>query len=517
MYREHFGLSELPFSIAPNPHYLFMSAKHREALAHLLYGIQADGGFIMLTGEVGTGKTTLCRRLLEQLPTDVETAFVLNPRLSAEELLATICDEFHIDYGGKASLKVCTDELNRFLLGLHQQDRRAVLIIDEAQNLSRDVLEQIRLLTNLETNERKLMQIILLGQPELLETLENPSLRQFTQRITARYHLDALNKTDTRQYIRHRLKVAGAESELFTSYAGSIVYRLSQGIPRVINLICDRALLGAYAAGKYRVDGRTVRRAAEEVLGKNKQRKTKQIAAVAAILVLSAGASVFYHYHNSTPALSGAQVEATSPEVADSAPTTLTSMLGHSSIVPAYHDLVALWGSAFEDRSVSPCSLVINIGLMCLEQQVTLAELTAINRPVIVEISDQYLTLSAYNDAGATLFAGDQQYEISTAEFQQRFDGNISLLWRTPPDYHAPLAIEDRGAAVDWLVLQLELIAGESPSLETGLVFDEEVARRVIEFQGSVGLPPDGVVDPMTWIHLNSVEAINIPTLRQGN
>jgi len=190
---------------------------------------------------------------------------------------------------------------------------------------------------------------------------------------------------------------------------------------------------------------------------------------------------------------------------------------GHDTITPAYHDLVALWGSAFEDRTVNPCSLVNNIGLMCLDKKVTLPELQAIDRPVILQIDGEYLTLSEFKDGMATLFASERQYELSEAAFRARFDGNISLLWRTPPDYHAPLRVEDRGAAVDWLVMQLELIAGKSPPLETGFVFDEEVARKVRDFQGSVGLTPDGIVDPMTWIHINSVEAVNIPTLSRGS
>ncbi|MBD3647414.1 MAG: AAA family ATPase, partial [Pseudomonadales bacterium] len=203
MYDQYFGLKESPFSIAPNPRYLYMSERHREALAHLLYGIRTDGGFILLTGEVGTGKTTVCRCLLEQLPDNVDTAFVLNPKLTADELLATICDDLGIDYPDNVTIKGLVDRLNDFLLSSLEADRRTVLIIDEAQNLSADVLEQLRLLTNLETNQRKLLQIILLGQPELLELLSQPELRQLSQRITARFHLDALNREEVAEYIEH--------------------------------------------------------------------------------------------------------------------------------------------------------------------------------------------------------------------------------------------------------------------------------------------------------------------------
>ncbi|MBT4616328.1 MAG: AAA family ATPase, partial [Gammaproteobacteria bacterium] len=237
MYTQHFGLTEAPFSIAPNPRYLFMSRRHRDALAHLLFGVQSDGGFVLLTGEVGTGKTTLCRCLLEQIPNDVEIAFVLNPFAgSGRALLATICSEFGIKYPAKTSLKMLVDRLNTFLMDSHSNHRKAVLIIDEAQNLSYELLEQLRLLTNLETNERKLLQIILLGQPELLEMLEDRSLRQLSQRIIARFHLSALDSNETEAYITHRLAIAHGQPEPFTRSAMKSVYRISTGIPRVINL-----------------------------------------------------------------------------------------------------------------------------------------------------------------------------------------------------------------------------------------------------------------------------------------
>ncbi len=215
MYNDHFGLHDHPFSIAPDPRYLFMSDRHREALAHLLYGIRNEGGFVLLTGEIGTGKTTVCRCLLEQLPADTRVAYIINPRLSALELLATICGEFGISCPEGNSSKLFIDRLNVFLLDSHAAGRQSVLIIDEAQNLSAEVLEQIRLLTNLETNRRKLLQIILIGQPELRVLLARPDLRQLAQRITARYHLQALSKREVIKYVSHRLAIAGARKPLF--------------------------------------------------------------------------------------------------------------------------------------------------------------------------------------------------------------------------------------------------------------------------------------------------------------
>jgi len=269
MYTSHFGLTEAPFSLTPNPRYLYMSERHREGLAHLLYGIQQPGGFVQLTGEVGTGKTTLCRCLLEHLPPEVDVALILNPRLSVVEFLAAACDELHVAYPATAnpSVKVLVDALHGHLLRAHAQGRRTVLIIDEAQNLDAEVLEQIRLLTNLETPAEKLLQIILIGQPELMRLLERQNLRQLAQRITARYHLRQFSRPDTCGYIGHRIRVAGRSDAIFTPAAMRLVHRLSGGIPRLINVICDRALLGAYAHDRHRVDAAMVRRAGREVRG----------------------------------------------------------------------------------------------------------------------------------------------------------------------------------------------------------------------------------------------------------
>lgn len=268
MYKEYFGFRELPFSIAPDPRYLYMSEQHRDALAHLLYGINSDGAFILLTGEVGTGKTTVCRCLLEQMPPDCDIAFILNPKMTTLELLAAVCDEFRIACpAGTASLKVFVDAINAFLLEAHARGRRAVLILEEAQNLSPDLLEQIRLLTNLETNQRKLLQIIMLGQPELREMLARDELRQLSQRITARYHLGPLALQEVPPYISHRLAVAGVRGKLFPEATIKKIFSLSKGIPRLINLICDRALLGTYAQGREEVDLPTLVKASREVFG----------------------------------------------------------------------------------------------------------------------------------------------------------------------------------------------------------------------------------------------------------
>ncbi|MEZ5549266.1 MAG: AAA family ATPase [Pseudomonadales bacterium] len=269
MYEEHFHLRKAPFSIAPDPSFLYLSSSHREAMAHLRYGL-SNGGFVLITGEVGTGKTTLLRNLLQETPPDLDVAFILNPRLTVRELLESLCDELGISYDRSATgtVKQYIDVLNRHLLKTHQAGRSTVVIIDEAQNLSPAVLEQVRLLTNLETDERKLLRIILLGQPELADLLGRQELRQLAQRITARYHLGTLNREDCRGYVMHRLSHVGGDRETFTNAAHRRLFRLSGGVPRLINTIADRALLGAYAEDRARVTARIVSRASAEVLGR---------------------------------------------------------------------------------------------------------------------------------------------------------------------------------------------------------------------------------------------------------
>lgn len=525
MYTDHFGLTEAPFSIAPNPQYLFMSRRHRDALAHLLYGVQSDGGFILLTGEVGTGKTTLCRCLLQQVPTDVDTAFVLNPRVTVTELLATVCDEFGMTYPADASVKTLVDQLNEYLLDCHASNRKAVLIIDEAQNLSRDLLEQLRLLTNLETNERKLLQIILLGQPELLEMLENRDLRQFSQRITARFHLEALTQPETEDYIAHRMSIAGGSGRVFSRAAMKKIFRISKGIPRVINLICDRSLLGTYVEDRLEVTPAIVGKAAKEVLGLEQRSRRKRgpvLTAAAAVVLLAL--VLLMQPTEEQPLTNGAPQQQSQAPIAEPKPSTrapekpIPPLRGHPFIVDAYHDLFALWGSAFEDRETHPCELAESIGLQCLTEFLSIAELQTIDRPVIVELTTssmqgRYMTISRLDETEVVLFAASEEVILSHNQFNRLYNGEAHMVWRMPPDYQAPLKNGDTGAAVDWLVVQLSLIEGDIPPLDTGFTYNEIIEARVRDFQMNVGLTPSGVVDPMTWIHINSVEAISIPTL----
>ncbi len=294
MYESHFGLAEPPFSIAPNPHYLYMSDRHREAMAHLVYGIGESGGFVQLTGEVGTGKTTLCRQLLAELPADVDVALILNPRIDEIELMQAICDELRVDYPDTPTVKQLIDVLNAYLLQAHSRGRHTVLIIDEAQNLTPGVLEQVRLLTNLETARQKLLRIILIGQSELREILQRPELRQLAQRITARYHLGPLTRREVNLYIRHRLHQAGCDRVLFSRGAAARIHAFSGGVPRLVNVVCDRALLGAWSKGRDRVTRSIVSTAVREVRGDTSRRWVKATGwAVGAILILAAPVAAY--------------------------------------------------------------------------------------------------------------------------------------------------------------------------------------------------------------------------------
>ena len=286
MYTEFFGLNEKPFSISPDPRYLYLSQRHADALAHLTYGISEAGGFIQLTGEVGTGKTTLVRCLLGQLPNRTDVALILNPVLSTKQFLASICHELRLPRPSNDTAKGYVDRLNAKLLVAHAEHRRVVLIVDDAQTMSPQLLEQVRLLTNLETSKRKLLQIILIGQPELRDMLARPQMRQVAQRITGRYHLEPLSIEDTFVYVRHRVKVAGGLAEIFSDRAIRRLFRLSKGIPRVINVIADRAMLAAYSQDEHRIGAALVKKAAKEVFGKSRRPRWLLWVAAAAGLAL---------------------------------------------------------------------------------------------------------------------------------------------------------------------------------------------------------------------------------------
>lgn len=527
MYEKYFGLTSAPFSIAPDPQYLYMSDRHREALAHLIYGVK-NNGFILLTGEVGTGKTTVCRCLLEQLPDDVDTAFIVNPKVTENELLSSICNELRISYRQQATSKELIDGLNNHLLETLEEDRRTLVIIDEAQNLSVGVLEQLRLLTNLETNQRKLLQIILLGQPELLDTLARKSLRQLSQRVTARFHLEALNKNESRQYIAHRLSIAGARGNFFKRSAMDSIYRISKGIPRVINLICDHCLLGAYAENQAVVSPRIVKKASKEILLDNSRFSRITMTIISGLAGL-AGLAIAVYLFMYVP-LSGYsdEIEDNNQNLIETPVTNVSEypelntpislVTGHSDKGLAFDDLFALWGIYINDRNLPPCKAINPIGLACLELTSNLQEITNLNRPVIVHLSKTlgWITISSLNKDNATLIAREREYSVSKKELNQSFGGSFTVVWRMPPGYQRPISLGDRGADVDWLVYQLSILEDDPNDKITGHVFDKTTSEKVMLFQKSANLTANGIVDPLSWIYLNSIEAINIPVLYQA-
>jgi len=529
MYTSFFGLNEKPFAITPDPRYLFLSERHAEALAHLIYGIKESGGFIQLTGEVGTGKTTVVRSLLGQIPREADVALILNPRITPAEFLLTICEELQIVVppGERTSVKTLVDLLNQYLLKAHGDGRRVVLIVDEAQNLSTDVLEQVRLLTNLETATQKLLQIILIGQPELRELLARENLRQLAQRITGRYHLAPLSRTETSGYIRHRLRVAGATTEIFSNAALREVHRLSSGIPRIINVICDRTLLGAFTQDQHRVAAGIVRSAAAEVYGRPFAPPWLGWATGGAVAVTGLAVAFFaWHYlrnpdaemartgpKTATVSVPAAATPATVVAAKPSAPKLAQLLSDHpnaTSLNAAFARLFALWGVDYEAAAGDACAFAAHQRLECVDQKGSWAELRTFNRPAILFIpatggTTHQIVLSSLTDERATIELDGVSHEVSIADLSQYWYGNYVLLWR-PVDASAhELALGARGASVRWLRRSLEQLRGLPRSPEnTDDVYDEGLVRLVEDFQRDHQLTVDGIAGTQTQIALDT-------------
>lgn len=523
MYAPYFGLKHEPFSIAPDPHYLFMSERHREALAHLLYGLGGGGGFVLLTGEIGTGKTTLCRLFLEQVPANCNVAYIFNPKLTAVELLQSIGEEFHLPTAQGASVKALVDRLNEFLLRSHGEDRNNVLVIDEAQNLDAEVLEQLRLLTNLETRERKLLQIVLIGQPELREMLAKPQLEQLAQRVIARYHLDALTPAETEQYIRHRMDVAGLERAFpFEPRAVRRIHDISRGIPRRINLLCDRALLGAYATSRATVDRRIVDHAAEEVFGKQSVRPpVRQRTALVLGLGLAAGAGLY------AAASRVAQQDDSRPIVAKAPPVAAmaaSAAMPASAAVPAatvaapaapprllkdsqeaWRELAAFWKVPMGEGDA--CTQLAKSRVQCFNKVLPLSLVRELDRPGIVTLDAQqgapsYALLTRLTRDSATLRAGGTEQTVTLDALAARWNGEFATLWKAPPGY-APRG-EPGAETAEWM---RRLIAAAP---------DAPLKPQLRSFQLAHGLPADGQPGPMTYMQLNRASGADEPRLSSG-
>ena len=521
MYTAHFGLKESPFSITPDPKFLYMSSRHREALAHLLYGISGGGGFVQLTGEVGTGKTTICRYLLEQLPPDVDVALILNPKVTALELLGTVCDELRISYpAGTTSMKVLVDALYRHLLGAHARARRTVLIIDEAQNLTVEVLEQIRLLTNLETAREKLLQIILIGQPELGQMLESPELRQLAQRVTARYHLLPFSAPETRGYVLHRMEVAGQHEVAFSEAAIHEVHRRSGGVPRLINVICDRALLGAYAHDQRRIDSRTVRIAAGEVLGRSVRpsyvRTLLWGAAVLGVAAIAVGAWALIGPVGSAPvALPSPPAPRPAAQVRETPPgKRLADVLADPTVKSdkraAFTTLYARWGVDYPGgQSGVACETARTDGLECLFRSGTWHKLRRLGLPAVVELMappgvKHFAAVTALGSDTATLEFADRAVTLPLTDIEQFWDGSFVVLWKAPSRGLTSIGPTSRGKDVEWLRGRLTALDGQPIPTQKSDVYDDALRERVVAFQRSRSLVPDGIAGEETLTHLSA-------------
>lgn len=563
MYSRHFDLTKDPFSIAPDPHFLFMSDRHREALAHLLFGVQGTGGFVLLTGEIGAGKTTVCRCFLEQIPPSTKVAVVFNPKVSVMELLQTICDEFQVVVGLDASttpsLKNYIDSLNQFLLQNHAMGQNSVLIIDEAQNLSLDVLEQLRLLTNLETNERKLLQIVLIGQPELRTMLERPDMEQLAQRVIARYHLESLSELECRHYIQHRLSLAGATGKLpFDKQGMKLIYALTKGVPRRINLLCGRVLLAAWASGVHVVDRGIIRRAAKEVFGTSNTSqhglpKAYALALLCAVLVLFAFVAnpawfkldVDSTANSATAALPTDAAKAprlpasaehevkvpTSEKVTIEKPATI-SMTDMEVLVPQFpteisptlKELDRIW--MLQPGAASPCTQSIQQQqkVQCYRSSLwRLPVLTKLDRPGVLIVKNKngqeaYVVLTHINDQAATLLVAGREYQVTLLNLARFWQGEFVTYWRPPSHFGLDLRRVDATEATAQLSKQLDVLEGlpEPSDPSAPKRAGPTLTARVKAFQASQGLDSDGYPGPMTFMLIEKLLGVNQPNVKTG-
>lgn len=528
MYLEHYGLREPPFSITPDPRFVFLSERHRDALAHLLFGIGqgGGGGFVQLTGEVGTGKTTLCRLLLEQLPEKTRVALVLNPRQNPLELLQTVCEELRIPTRGrKTSLKGLVDALNTYLLDAYAEGLRVVLVIDEAQDLSVEALEQVRLLTNLETPTQKLLQVLLLGQPELRDVLAREDLRQLAQRITARFHLTPLDADETEAYLRHRWAVAGGQRFPFTRLAVKRIHQHAGGVPRLMNIIAERALLAGYAHDELQIGERWVDAAAREALAPRLSKLPRPRLSWAVATALALGALWLW---KRPPA----PVPAPLPEAIAAAAEPVPYLPGAdlparlaaagSDPGPAWGQLLGLWtvrASEATAAQAAACPPVLAPGLFCHRGQASLDKLVALGRPVLLRLrgpgGEDWAVLLGADALRVRLWLGGGRFDTDRLALDRAWRGDYLAIFRGPAFVLPPIAPGSSGPAVDWVHDRLRDRTGLATPDAGPAVLDAAALAAVRQLQAMHGLNTDGLVGPETLLALSAGDDEG-PSLRRS-
>ncbi|MDK9764135.1 AAA family ATPase [Vibrio sp. D420a] len=542
MYKEYFGFVEMPFSIVPNSRYLFLSQRHQEAMQNLQAGLGDGGGFAMLTGEVGTGKTTVAKAMLASLDDQTQAGLILNPTFSNIELLEAVCDEFEIDYPEQASLKQLSQAIHSFLLDSHEQGIHTLLVIDEAQHLAADVLEQLRLLTNLETDSRKLLKVLLVGQPELQQHLQTNQLRQLAQRITGRYHLLPLNAQEAGKYIAFRLETAGAQQMLFSNRAVKSIAQYTHGIPRLINLVCDKALQLSFHQGEKTPSQATVEQACQQIMSFQAevyQAPVKQQSAVWPKLVQYSALSVLglglawgtftYLPQNIDKWLVNEQVasdlepqiktamqapieiqaETTAPLLPEHIAQQLTQGTSRAS---AIQDLYQLWGYQSSLRD-GLCLSEPQSVFVCVEGQATLRELIQLNSPVVLNLTFEeqsyHAVLYGLSDKSVELLVNQSLVQIPVSALETLWQGDYVAIWKQP--LRETLREGDSGEAVALLDLLLSEALGENVTGQE--LFDDELKRKVEAFQIWQGMSVDGIAGKRTLARLQRIAQLDSPIL----
>ncbi len=515
MYQDFFDFNELPFSVTPNVRFFYLSARHKEALNYLLSGLGQGGGFALLTGEVGTGKTIVSHALFSQLDNNVHLALILNPTFSAQELLEAICDELKVIYTENASLKQLTDAIVCFLKTEQEKGFQTIVAIDEAQHLGPDVLEQLRLLTNYEMNNDKLLKVLLIGQPELQQKLQQTNLRQLAQRITARYHLLPLTPKEIMSYIEHRLTFAGGELAQFTPAALKTIIRHSNGIPRVVNLLCDKALWVSYQEGSLIVGRQAADHACGLVLNwqqdvsYNCPKKTFSWLTLSYAIIFSLSLTIAsYHFL---------------PKYLDSYYSTqqdqVPQLTGFSSPSSAFQQLLSVWGYSVHEFQ-SDCSNAKRAQLFCIEGDGALSDLLAMNRPAIVWLqrpnnSNLLAILYRVDAENVELLLPSQRVKVSRQWFNQHWSGSYTQLWKKPIMTDRAMRLGDQGEAVLILNHLLSLALNE-PATGSD-VFNKVTEKQVKQFQYFLGLDTDGIVGSNTQMWLDTIANVDAPFLQKVN